>query len=52
MKIAAAHAIAALVSDEELNADYILPKAFDPRVAQAVASAVAQAARDDGVARI
>ena len=52
MKIAAAHAIAALVSDEELNADYILPKAFDPRVKDAVASAVAQAARDDGVARI
>ena len=52
MKIAAAKAIAELVSDEELSADYILPKAFDPRVREAVASAVAQAARDSGVARI
>lgn len=52
MKIAAARAIAGLVSDEELSADYILPKAFDPRVREAVASAVAQAARDSGVARI
>ncbi len=52
MKIAAAHAIAGLISDEELNADYILPAAFDPRVKDAVASAVAQAARDSGVARI
>ena len=52
MKIAAAKAIAGLVSDEELSADYILPKAFDPRVREAVASAVAQAARDSGVARI
>ena len=51
MKIAAAKAIAGLVSDEELNADYILPHAFDPRVRDAVASAVAQAARDSGVAR-
>ncbi len=52
MKIAAAYAIAGLVSDEELNADFILPKAFDPRVRGAVAEAVAEAARKDGVARI
>ena len=52
MKIAAAHAIAGLVSGAELSADHILPKAFDPRVADAVAKAVAQAAREDGVARI
>ena len=52
MKIAAAKAIAGIVSDEELNADYILPAAFDPRVKDAVAAAVAQAARDSGVARI
>lgn len=52
MKMAAAHALADLVDPEELNADYILPKAFDPRVAPAVAKAVAQAARDTGVARI
>ena len=52
MKIAAARAIASLVSDEELSADYILPKAFDPRVKDAVAKATAQAAIDSGVARI
>ena len=52
MKIAAAYAIAGLVSEEELCADYILPKAFDPRVREAVAAAVAEAARKDGVARI
>ena len=52
MKIAAAYAIAGLVSDEELSAEYILPKAFDPRVKDAVATAVAEAARKDGVARI
>ena len=52
MKIAAAKAIASLVSDEELSADYIIPKAFDERVGQTVAAAVAQAARDSGVARI
>ena len=52
MKIAAAKALAGLVSDEELSADYIIPKAFDPRVKDAVAKAVAQAARDSGVARI
>ena len=43
---------AELVSDEELSAEYIIPKAFDPRVGKAVAAAVAQAARDSGVARI
>lgn len=52
MKKAAAQALADLVSDDELSADYILPKAFDPRVGKAVAKAVAQAARDSGVARI
>ena len=52
MKIAAAYAIAGLVSDKELSADYILPKAFDPSVRNAVAQAVAEAARKDGVARI
>ena len=51
MKIAAAYALAGLVSDEELNPDYVLPAAFDPRVGPAVAKAVAQAARDSGVAR-
>ena len=52
MKMAAAMAIAGLISDEELNADYIIPAAFDKRVGPAVARAVAQAARDSGVARI
>ncbi len=52
MKMAAAKALAGLISDEELSADYIIPKAFDPRVGPAVAAAVAQAARDSGVARI
>ncbi len=52
MKIAAAKAIASLVSDEELNPEYVLPKAFDPRVGKTVAEAVAQAAKDSGVARI
>ena len=52
MKMAAARALAELVSDEELSAEYIIPKAFDPRVGKAVAAAVAQAARDSGVARI
>ena len=52
MKLAAAYALAGLVSDEELNADYIIPNAFDKRVAPAVAAAVAKAARDTGVARI
>lgn len=52
MKIAAAKALASLVSDEELSADYIIPKPFDPRVGKTVAAAVAQAARDSSVARI
>ncbi len=52
MKIAAAKAIASLVSDEELSADYILPAAFDPRVKDAVAKAAAEAAVKSGVARI
>ena len=52
MKVAAAHAIAGLVSDEELNADYILPAAFDPRVKDAVAKATLEAARRSGVARL
>ena len=52
MKVAAAHALADLISDEELSADYIIPKAFDKRVGPAVAKAVAEAARRTGVARI
>ena len=52
MKMAAAQALAELIAPEELCADYIIPKAFDPRVGKAVAKAVAQAARDSGVARI
>ena len=52
MKIAAAKALAGLISDEELNADYIIPAAFDPRVKDAVANAVKQATYDSGVARI
>ena len=52
MKMAAAMALSNLISDEELNADYIIPYAFDPRVGPAVAKAVAQAAIDSGVARI
>ncbi len=52
MKLAASHALAALVSDEELSDTYILPAAFDKRVGPAVAAAVAQAARDSGVARL
>ena len=51
MKIAAAYALAELVSEDELCADYVLPAAFDPRVGPAVAKAVAKAARDSGVAR-
>ena len=51
MKIAAAEALAAVVTDEELSADYIIPEAFDPRVRDAVAGAVAEAARKTGVAR-
>ena len=52
MKVAAANALANLISDEELNEDYIIPAAFDPRVGPAVAKAVAEAARATGVARI
>ena len=52
MKMAAADALAGLISDEELSADYIIPKAFDKRVGSAVAKAVAEAARRSGVARI
>ncbi len=52
MKMAAAEALAGLISDEELSADYIIPKAFDKRVGPAVAKAVAAAARKSGVARL
>ena len=52
MKMAAAKALADLISDDELNEDYIIPAAFDPRVGPAVAKAVAEAARKTGVARI
>ena len=51
MKLAAAEALAGLVSDDELSADYIIPKAFDRRVGPSVAAAVAEAARETGVAR-
>ena len=50
--MAASYAIAGLVSDEELSADYIIPKAFDERVGKTVAAAIAEAARKSGVARI
>ena len=52
MKLAAAEALASLVSDEELNEEYIIPAAFDERVAGTVAAAVAKTARETGVARI
>ena len=52
MKVAAAKALASLVSDEELSPEYIIPKAFDPRVGKTVAAAVSEAARKSGVARI
>ena len=52
MKLAAAEAIAGLISEEELNEEYIIPKAFDPRVGKTVAAAVAEAARKTGVARL
>lgn len=52
MKIAAAHAIASLISDKELNEDYVIPAPFDQRVGKAVAEAVAKAARETGVARL
>ncbi|HPL52860.1 MAG TPA: malic enzyme-like NAD(P)-binding protein [Bacillota bacterium] len=52
MKLAAANALAGLIAGDELNEDYIIPKAFDKRVAPAVSKAVAKAARDSGVARV
>ena len=52
MKMAASYAIASLVNDDELSSDYILPKAFDNRIAETVAKAVAEAAKSSGVARI
>lgn len=52
MKMAAAQALSELISDEELGPEYIIPKAFDPRVGKAVAKAVAEATRKSGVARI
>ena len=52
MQMAAVYALANLVSDEELNEEYILPKAFDERIAPTVAKAVAKAARESGVARL
>lgn len=52
MKIAAAYAIASLVDDDKLSEDYILPYAFDERIKDTVAAAVAEAARKDGVARL
>ena len=52
MKIAAAYAIASVISDEELNADYIIPDAFNPAVTKAVAKAVAEVAVRDGLSRI
>ena len=52
MKVAAAYALASLISDDERNAEYVIPKAFDPRVGKTVAAAVAEAARKTGVARI
>ena len=52
MKMAASYAIASLVNDDELSSDYILPKAFDSRIAETVAKAVAEAAKSSGIARI
>lgn len=52
MKLAAAHELAGIISDEELNAEYIIPGAFDPRVAATVAAAVAQTAINSGLARL
>ena len=52
MKIAAAEAIASIISDAELNEEYIIPDALDKRVCEYVAAAVAKAARETGVARI
>ncbi len=52
MKLAAAYALAGLIGEEELSPEYIIPKAFDPRVGKTVAAAVVEAARKSGVARI
>ena len=52
MKIAASRALAELISDEDLNENYIIPAAFDPRVKDSVAKAVYEAAKESGVARI
>ena len=52
MKIAAAYAIAGLIKEDELTADYIIPNPFDKRVVKAVAEAVAEKARETGVARL
>ncbi|MDF2530425.1 MAG: hypothetical protein K0Q65_6 [Clostridia bacterium] len=52
MKIAAAYAIASIISEEELNEDYIIPGAFDSRIVERVSKAVAKAARETGVARV
>ena len=51
MKLAAARALAGLIAEDELRADYVIPAPFDPRVKEAVSRAVAQAARETGVAR-
>ena len=51
MKLAAVYAIAGLIADEELHAEYVIPNAFDPRVAAYVAAAVAKAAMETGVAQ-
>ena len=52
MKIAAAHALAGLVDEKDLNADFVITDVFDPRVGSTVAAAVAKAAVDSGVARL
>lgn len=52
MKIAAVHALANIITEEELNEDYIIPGAFDPRVAQAIAQAVAKCAKETGVSKL
>ena len=52
MKIAAAHAIAAVIPEEELNPEYVIPSSFDKRVALAVANAVAKAAVEEGINRV
>ena len=52
MKVAAAHALADLITPDKLSADYIIPEAFDPRVKDAVAKAVYEAAYESGVARV